>query len=162
MEQYKCLVIILYVIISVVNIRTNAHSIDNSRNIIQTKKGPLIKETLPILFNSTRSAYELTFGVLLPEKFHGDNGCEINAAIPAIELAIRKLQQPNGLLEEFTIKLVYRDSKSTSTYGSLAAYDLYTKESPGEYNKLCYYFYYYNVNKKTTRNLICHIKNGIF
>lgn len=134
MKQLQYLVIILYVI-SVFDMRTNAQStvLSNSRHYPRRKKEPLTFKTVQRTFPSQRGAsdvYELYFGVLLPEKVH-DNGCTFNAALPAMELAIRKLQQPGGLLEDFTIFVEYRDTKSTSTYGSLAAYDLYTKQSPG-------------------------------
>lgn len=54
--------------------------------------------------------------------------------LPVVELAVRYLQE-NGLrgaLENYTIKVRYRDSRLSSTYGPLAAVDLFFNNSAGE------------------------------
>lgn len=54
--------------------------------------------------------------------------------LPVVELAVRYLQE-NGLrgpLENYTINIRYRDSRLSSTYGPLAAVDLFFNNSAGE------------------------------
>lgn len=75
--------------------------------------------------------YELCFGVLLPATKTQQARCSYMEALPAMELAIRKLQQPGGLFERFNITVEYRDTKTSSTYSSLAAVDIYATQSPG-------------------------------
>lgn len=58
--------------------------------------------------------------------------------LPVVELAVRYLQE-NGLrgpLENYTINVRYRDSRLSSTYGPLAAVDLFFNNSAGECGEL--------------------------
>lgn len=134
MSQYKCFVIILYLII-IFDVRTNAQSSVFSslhyvhRKNLNFKSG---QERFPATNNSSNEVFDLHFGVLLPAN-PGKKECSFMEALPAMELAIRKLQQPGGLFEKYNIFVEYRDTKSSSTYCSLAAVDLYTKQSPGLY-----------------------------
>lgn len=133
MNQHKCFVIVLYVI-SMFATRTNGQTnIMNSVHYLHRKNGNLNfksgQEVFPATENTT-VALELYFGVLLPEHAQ-EKECSFMEALPAMELAIRKLQQPGGLFEKYNIFVEYRDTKSSSTYCSLAAFDLYTKQSPG-------------------------------
>lgn len=75
--------------------------------------------------------HELCFGVLLPAIKTSQARCSYKEALPAMELAIRKLQQPGGLFERFNITVEYRDTNSSSTFSSLAAVDIYATQSPG-------------------------------
>lgn len=134
-------------VISVFGTRTNAQSnVFTSLHYLHRKKGNLNfksgQERFPATNNSTE-VFELYFGVLLPE-YPGKKECSFMEALPAMELAIRKLQQPGGLFEKYDIFVEYRDTKSSSTYCSLAAVDLYTKQSPGCYqhsnNEIEYHF----------------------
>lgn len=133
MNQYKCFVLILYVI-SVFDIRINGQtSVTSNVYHLQRKREPLKIKSGKRIFPATRTdgdIFELTFGVLLPEE-ETQSGCTYHAALPAMELAIKKLQQPDGLLEQYNIYVEYRDTKTTSVHGSLAAFDLYTKGTPG-------------------------------
>ncbi|XP_063842137.1 uncharacterized protein LOC135089876 [Scylla paramamosain] len=55
--------------------------------------------------------------------------------LPVVELAVRYLEE-NGLrgpLENYTIKVRYRDSRLSSTYGPLAAVDLFFNNSAGKW-----------------------------
>lgn len=55
--------------------------------------------------------------------------------LPVVDLAVRHLQE-NGLrgpLENYTIKVRYRDSRLSSTYGPLAAVDLFFNNSAGKW-----------------------------
>lgn len=133
MYQYKYVVIVLYVI-SAVNIRTNAQSSIFSNIHKLNRKKEVIFRSGELQFPAPKNAsdlYELYFGVLLPAEKTRESRCSYNEALPAMELAIRKLQQPGGLFEEFNIFVEFRDTKSSTTYCSLAAVDLYTKQSPG-------------------------------
>lgn len=135
MNQYKCFVIILYVI-SILDLRINGqtNNVVTSSNVyrLQRKREPLKIKSGKRKFPATRNdgdIFELIFGVLLPEG-PTQTGCTYHAALPAIELAIKKLQEPNGLLEQYNICVEYRDTKTTSVHGSLAAFDLYVKQPP--------------------------------
>lgn len=74
---------------------------------------------------------ELFFGVLLPSITRGAREVVIEAVLPAMDLAIKKVQRPGGLLAGFNITMEHRDTRCSSTYGPLAAFDLYTKRKPG-------------------------------
>lgn len=132
MNQYKCFVIILYVI-SILDIRINGQTSITPPNVhrLQRKREPVKIKSGKRIFPATRndSFIKLIFGVLLPEG-PTQTGCTYHEALPAIELAIKKLQEPNGLLEQYTINVEYRDTKTTSVHGSLAAFDLYVKQPP--------------------------------
>ena len=55
--------------------------------------------------------------------------------LPVVELAVRHLEE-NGLrgaLENYTIKVWYRNSRLSSTYGPLAAVDLFFNNSAGKW-----------------------------
>jgi hypothetical protein len=52
--------------------------------------------------------------------------------LPAIELAAKKIVQDGQLLANFKIEIDYKDTRCSSTYGPLAAFDLYSgKTKPG-------------------------------
>lgn len=135
MNQYKFLVIILYVI-SVFDIRISGQtSVTSNVYRLQRKREPLRIKSGKRKFPATRNdgdIFELNFGVLLPEQ-PTKTGCTYYEAVPAMELAIKKLQQIDGLLEQYNICVEYRDTKTTSVDGSLAAFDLYTKQPAGQY-----------------------------
>lgn len=71
---------------------------------------------------------DLFFGVLLPSNLPDRRGSKV--VLPAIELALGKVQAPGGLLEGFNITMDYRDTMCSSVYGPLAAFELYTKRKP--------------------------------
>lgn len=133
MNHYKYFVIILYVI-SVFDIRVNGQaSVISNVHHLQRKREPLRIKSGKRRFpapKKTGDIFELFFGVLLPEE-PIDSGCTYKEALPAIELAIKKLQQPGGLFEQYSICVEYRDTKSSSTHGTIAAFDLYTKQPQG-------------------------------
>lgn len=72
---------------------------------------------------------ELFFGVLLPPSL--PDRCNSLAILPAMDLAINKVQAVGGILEGFNITMEYRNTQCSSTYGPLAAFELYTKRKPG-------------------------------
>lgn len=54
--------------------------------------------------------------------------------LPVVELAVRHLRETGlrGPLQNYTINVRYRDSRTSSTYGPLAAVDLYLNNSAGK------------------------------
>lgn len=74
---------------------------------------------------------ELFFGVLLPSFARGHRRCVYEAVLPAMDLAIKKVQRPGGPLFGFNITIEHRDTRCSSTYGPLAAFELFTKRKPG-------------------------------
>lgn len=74
---------------------------------------------------------ELFFGVLLPSFTNGHRRCVYEAVLPAMDLAIRKVQRPGGLLAGYNITIEHRDTRCSSTYGPLAAFELVSKRKPG-------------------------------
>lgn len=52
----------------------------------------------------------------------------INAAI---DVAVQRVQAPGGLLAGFNITTEYRDSRSSSLHGALAAWDFHHTNQPG-------------------------------
>lgn len=94
-----------------------------------------------------KSLRDLFFGVLLPSNLPDRRGSRI--VLPAIELAVSKVQAPGGLLEGFNITMEYRDTMCSSVYGPLAAFELYTKRKPGQYFKI---FTFIVLSKKCKTN----------
>lgn len=133
MNQYNYFVIFFYVI-SICDIRIKAqtddhltiHHLDLQRKFNKIEQG---KRRFPAP-KASGDVFELFFGVLLPEQLTSA-GCTYKEALPAMELAIKKLQQPGGLFENYTICVEYRDTKSSSIHGAMAAFDLYTKQTQG-------------------------------
>lgn len=78
-----------------------------------------------------REKRELFFGVLLPSNMPDRGGSP--AVLPAMELAVKKVKAPGGILEGWDITMEYRDTQCSSVYGPLAAFELYTKQKPGLY-----------------------------
>jgi Receptor family ligand binding region len=68
-------------------------------------------------------AKTVRFAVLLPQT-NQDNRI-LSAVLPSIELAAKKVVQHGNLLSNFQIEIDYKDTKCSSTFGPLAAFDLY-------------------------------------
>lgn len=134
MNKYKLFVIFFYVI-CMFDVRTNGQtSVTSNVYRLQRKREPLRMKSGKRIFPAARNdgdIFELIFGVLLPEDATSSS-CTLYEALPAIELAIKKLQQIDGLLEQYNILVEYRDTKTSSVHGSLASFDLYTKQPPGQ------------------------------
>lgn len=134
MNQYKYYLIIFCVICAFI-VRTNSTTNSNStraRRFVRKKQVHIHSGQLQFVGPKYRDElYELCFGLLLPREKTAESRCSYGEALPAMELAIRKLQQPGGLFEQFNITVEYRDTKSSTTFSSLAAVDIYTKQAPG-------------------------------
>lgn len=108
---------------------SNVHHLNFQRKTIHIKHG---KRLFPAPKDKNGQTIQLFFGVLLPEAAPVDyKGCTYSEAVPAMELAIKKLQQPGGVFEHYSISVEYRDTKTTSVHGVIAAFDLYTKQPQG-------------------------------
>lgn len=91
-------------------------------------------ECVPVTtIRKVREKRELFFGVLLPSNMPDRGGSP--AVLPAMELAVKKVKAPGGILEGWDITMEYRDTQCSSVYGPLAAFELYTKQKPGLYSK---------------------------
>lgn len=97
---------------------------------------PSTNDTL-VTVNGTRTGHslgrrEIVFGFLWPNRGKdADENRTYQAMYPVIDLAIRKVQRPGGLLENFKIRVEHRDTKCSSAHGPLAAFELYTTRKPG-------------------------------
>ncbi|XP_031626436.1 atrial natriuretic peptide receptor 1-like isoform X2 [Contarinia nasturtii] len=133
MNHNKLIVIILYVIsicdIQIINGQTNNSTVQVKH--LQLKRGMPIIKSGKRRFPAPRQddvVFELFFGVFLPEE-PIVIGCTYKEAMPAIELAIQKLQQPGGLFERYSICVEYRDTKPSSHHATISAFDLFSKQS---------------------------------
>lgn len=134
MSHYKLLVIFLYVI-NICDIRisagknsSNVHHLNLRRKLIEIEHG---RRQFPAPSTDRNGdIFELFFGVLLPVE-PAKVGCTYIEVLPAMELAIKKLQQPGGLFENYSICIEYRDTKPSSIHGTIAAFGLYTKQFQG-------------------------------
>lgn len=71
------------------------------------------------------------FAVLLPPTIPLVQHTNISALVlTAMDLAIRKLRSNNGLLSKYHVFYEYKDTNCSSTYGPLAAFDLYIINRP--------------------------------
>lgn len=142
MNQYKFFVIIVS-IISVLDLRISGQisAISNVHRLQHHIEYQIISGKRQ--FPATRNygdIFELIFGVLLPEQAIG-SACSLYEALSAVELAIKKLQQYDGLLEQYNICVEYRDIKTSSVHASLASFDLYSKKTPG--SLFCFAFIFF-------------------
>lgn len=55
----------------------------------------------------------------------------LSKVLPAVHLAVRAVSSASGPLPEWTILVEHRDSKCSSTYGALAAFDFYINRTAG-------------------------------
>lgn len=126
---------IIFCVICAFIVRTNSTTNNNStraRRFVRKKQVHIHSGQLQFVGPKYHDElYELCFGLLLPREKTAESRCSYGEALPAMELAIRKLQQPGGLFEQFNITVEYRDTKSSTTFSSLAAVDIYTKQAPG-------------------------------
>lgn len=134
MNQYKFFVIFLFVI-TVCEIRISAQTNNSYVRQLKLKQKKVHVDGGLRRFptsNVNGETFDLYFGVLLP-KIHEPNyiGCTYGEALPAIELAIKKLQQPGGLFENFTIFVDYRETKPSSADSAVATFDLYSTQAQG-------------------------------
>jgi len=57
----------------------------------------------------------------------------LSRILPSIELAVSRVRDPvNGVLPSWKIDVDYRDSKCSSTYGPLAAFEFHINKSAGD------------------------------
>lgn len=134
MNQYKYFVIILYVI-SLYDIRINgqANKIPHVRRWQQNPTPESFVASGMYTFNATKmtsEVFELSISILLPNESSAIS-CSFWEVLPAVELAVKQLQQPAGLFENYNIIVEYHETKPQSLHGTLAAFNLYSTRPSG-------------------------------
>uniref|UniRef100_A0A2M4A8A9 Putative atrial natriuretic peptide receptor n=1 Tax=Anopheles triannulatus TaxID=58253 RepID=A0A2M4A8A9_9DIPT len=73
----------------------------------------------------------IKFAILLPEKPSKARDVRIlSTVLPVIEMATKVVTDPGGLLAGFRIEIDHRDTRCSSTYGGLGAFDMFLKRKP--------------------------------
>lgn len=76
----------------------------------------------------------ITFALLLPRTLPMVPHTDVpSLVLTAMELAVRKLKEPNGLLADYNVAYEYADTKCSSTYGPMAAFDLVVLRKPNAF-----------------------------
>lgn len=73
---------------------------------------------------------QLVFAALFTDE-EGDPMCNKEAILSAIDIAVNRVRSKGDLLEGFNITVEYRNTRSSSKWGPLEAFDLYVKRKPG-------------------------------
>lgn len=80
--------------------------------------------------NVIEKNHQIHLAVLMPSKsvdeMSGRSSQILAATLPVIELAIRSVKERN-LLNGYELKVHHRDTNCSSTYGPMAAFDLYNR-----------------------------------
>jgi len=77
----------------------------------------------------TMSKGEVKLAVIAPGDPHHEQS--LQRVLPAVLLAVKYVSSPRGPLPGWNIKVDYRDSYCSSTYGPLAAFDFYINQTAG-------------------------------
>lgn len=72
----------------------------------------------------------LVFAVLFTDD-QDDPLCNKEAILSALDIAVERVRAKGDLLEGFDISVEYRNTRSSSKWGPLEAFDLYVKRKPG-------------------------------
>lgn len=78
-------------------------------------------------------------GVIAPADPHHEQS--LPRILPAVALAVKAVSSTKGPLPGWTISVTYRDSKCSSTHGSLAAFDFYINRTAGHYFVINYHYF---------------------
>lgn len=73
---------------------------------------------------------QLVFAVLFTDD-SDDPLCNKEAILSALDIAVDRVRSKGGLLEGFNITVEYRNTRASSKWGPLEAFDLYVKRKPG-------------------------------
>lgn len=74
---------------------------------------------------------DIHFAILLPTTLPHLQHTNLSALVlTAMDLAIKKLRMKNGLLSQYNVFYEYKDTRCSSTFGPLAAFDLYIVNKP--------------------------------
>ncbi|CAD7092893.1 unnamed protein product [Hermetia illucens] len=81
----------------------------------------------------------LVFAVLLPSESQEElmSDCIYQKVLPVLELALRKIQHPDYLSNEFDITLVFRDTFCSSVYGPIGLFEIYNERKLNAIFGLC-------------------------
>lgn len=93
------------------------------------------------LNRSQGTTRDIHFAILLPSTNFDIQHTNLSALVlTAMDLAIKKLRAHNGLLAQYNVFYEYKDTQCSSTYGPLAAFDLYVVNKPDAFfGPLCDY-----------------------
>ncbi|KAG7200779.1 hypothetical protein KM043_003156 [Ampulex compressa] len=78
-----------------------------------------------------QSKNEVKLAVIAPGDPHHVQS--LPKVLPAVFLAVKAVSSPKGPLPGWNIKVDHRDSKCSSTYGPLAAFDFYINHTAGRF-----------------------------
>lgn len=77
---------------------------------------------------------QLMFAVLFTDNDE-DQLCSKPAILSAFDIAVERVMSKGDLLEGFNITVEYRNTRSSSKWGPIEAFDLYVKRKPGSSHK---------------------------
>lgn len=72
---------------------------------------------------------EVKLAVIAPADFHHEQS--LPRILPAVLLAVKAISSARGLLPGWNITVDYRNSRCSSTYGPLAAFEFYINRTAG-------------------------------
>lgn len=93
-----------------------------------------------------QSKGEVKLAVIAPGDPHHEQS--LQRVLPAVLLAVKYVSSPRGPLPGWNIKVDYRDSYCSSTYGPLAAFQFYINQTAGRTIRLYlpHFFFYYSIS----------------
>ncbi|XP_046432622.1 atrial natriuretic peptide receptor 1 isoform X2 [Neodiprion fabricii] len=86
-----------------------------------------VVESVVIHADGNRSLGVVKLAVIAPQDSHHEQA--LPRVLPAVQLAVKFVESPKGPLPGWTIKVDYRDSQCSSTFGPLAAFDFYINKT---------------------------------
>lgn len=95
---------------------TNINSDNNYKKLINIRKPGVVK-----------------LAVIAPADSNHEQS--LPRILPAVTLAVKAVSSSKGPLPGWTINVSHRDSKCSSTHGSLAAFDFYINRTAGHFSK---------------------------
>ncbi|XP_018348544.1 PREDICTED: atrial natriuretic peptide receptor 1-like isoform X2 [Trachymyrmex septentrionalis] len=85
------------------------------------------RECIGVGVRTMQSKSEVKLAVIAPGDPHHEQS--LQRVLPAVLLAVKYVSSPRGPLPGWNIKVDYRDSYCSSTYGPLAAFDFYINQT---------------------------------
>lgn len=108
-------------------------SITNCMSTINDRQNDLASTALQHWPRKQRVAdKQLVFAVLFTDD-SDDPLCNKEAILSALDIAVDRVRSMGNLLEGFNITVEYRNTRSSSKWGPLEAFDLYVKRKPGSF-----------------------------
>lgn len=91
--------------------------------------------------------------VIAPADPHHEQS--LSRILPAVSLAIRAVISPKGPLPGWNITVDHRDSRCSSTYGPIAAFDFYITRTAGQsivFDSYISFFFFFSWHDRTKEN----------